>query len=125
LASPAVGGRASVPRPAGTGHETAPSATAPRSRPTVVDSLEEETRLLSSAARAAKSGAFERAFAFVDEHEQRFPKGQLAAERDVQRISLLCSTGRDEEARRRAKAFLEGRESSALTRRVEQSCAAR
>lgn len=100
-----------------------PSAPAAAAAP--VDTLAEETRLLSASARAAKAGDFDGALALLGEHESRFPRGQLADERDVQRISVLCSAGRDADARRRASSFMKGRESSALTRRVEQSCAGR
>lgn len=110
---------------------TLPSAAA-RSKPAApavvaapVDTLAEETRLLSASARAAKAGDFDGALALLGEHESRFPRGQLADERDVQRISVLCSAGREADARRRASSFMKGRESSALTRRVEQSCAGR
>jgi len=119
--SPARPSRPPAPiRPAASEPSPAPSSTTSPSPH--VDALEEETRLLTSAMRASDGT---RALALLEEHEARFPRGVLANERDVQRILTLCSLGRIDEARGRAKPFLAGRAPDALTRRVEESCARR
>ncbi len=90
-----------------------------------LDTLEEETRLLVTAARADRSGDPTRALALVEEHARRFPGGQLKDERDVQRIVALCALGQTDEATRRAQRFRASHGSSPLTRRIDQSCARR
>lgn len=87
------------------------------------DTLGRETQLLTSARAAVKSGNPETALALLDEHARLFPNGWLANDRVAERIVVLCSVGRRAEAVREAKAFLDGRPKSPLTRRVEASCA--
>jgi hypothetical protein len=87
------------------------------------DTLEREARLLSHARQARQAGESAGALALLDEHARTFPNGWLANERAVERIVVLCSLGRRDEAVREAAAFLKGRAMSPLTRRVELSCA--
>ncbi|MBX3215416.1 MAG: hypothetical protein KF850_25490 [Labilithrix sp.] len=87
-----------------------------------VDTLEEETRLLRGAMRAADKT---RALDLLEEHAARFPRGALAGERDVQRILALCALGRVDDAKARARSFLAGRAPDALTRRIDDSCVGR
>ena len=88
------------------------------------DTLGRETQLLSSARAAEKGGNPDKALALLDEHARLFPNGWLANDCVAERIVVLCSVGRRAEAVREAKAFLDGRPKSPLTRRVEASCAA-
>jgi len=101
---------------------------APSSAPTVTppasDSLAREASLLAEARRALQSGQGDRALALLDEHARTFPNGWLASDRAAERVVVLCSLGRRDEAVREAKVFLDGRPKGPLTRRVELSCAA-
>ncbi|MDF2697313.1 MAG: hypothetical protein K0S65_5696 [Labilithrix sp.] len=87
------------------------------------DTLEREARLLADARRALQGGDAVRALALLDEHAQVFPDGFLASDRGAERIEVLCSLGRRDEAVRDAKAFLAGRPRTPLAHRVELSCA--
>ena len=87
------------------------------------DTLGRETQLLTSARAAVKGGNPDKALALLDEHARLFPNGWLANDRVAERIVVLCNVGRRAEAVREAKAFLDGRPKSPLTRRVEASCA--
>ena len=87
------------------------------------DTLEREARILADARRARQSGNGEEALALLDEHARVFPSGWLASDRDAERILVLCSLGRRDQAVREAAAFLAGRPKGPLTRRVELSCA--
>ena len=89
----------------------APKVEAPRPKPKPVrrppvDTLAEETKLLD-AARAAFATSPTKALKPLDAHARRFPRGQLAVEREVLAIEALGRVGRPGEQRRRAQAFLE------------------
>ncbi|MBN9163968.1 MAG: hypothetical protein BGO98_30625 [Myxococcales bacterium 68-20] len=100
---------------------TSSSAAAPGAAS--ADTLGRETQLLTSARAAVKGGNPDKALALLDEHARLFPNGWLANDRVAERIVVLCGVGRRAEAVREAKAFLDGRPKSPLTRRVEASCA--
>ncbi|AKV00198.1 hypothetical protein AKJ09_06861 [Labilithrix luteola] len=118
-ALPTVKGVESTPPNA---KRSAPSEASATVTPTN-DALEREARLLASARRALQEGEAGRALALLDEHARTFPNGWLAVDRAAERIIVLCSLGRRDEAVREAKTFLDGRPKSPLTRRVELSCA--
>ena len=105
----------------------APTMTAPALKPAPVpatdDTLAREARLLAEARRAVGSGDAARGLALLDEHARTFPNGFLASDRAAERIVVLCSLGRREEAVREGRAFLANRPASPLTRRVSNSCA--
>jgi hypothetical protein len=46
------------------------------------------------------------ALAGIDEHARRFPRGQLAPEREYLRVRALRRLGRVDEAKARARAYL-------------------
>lgn len=95
----------------------------PRGSGEADDALQREARLLASARRASKAGEASRALALLDQHAKTFPDGWLASDRAAERIVVLCTLGRRDEARREAAVFLDGRAESPLTRRVASSCA--
>jgi hypothetical protein len=92
-----------------------PSATAPlpsakpapshRAAPLPEDTLAEENALVDRA-RANIASNPAQALAAVDEHAPRFPRGQLAQEREYLRVRALRGLGRNDEARARAKRYL-------------------
>ncbi len=102
---------------------TASSSVTERAPAPADDTLEREARLLASARRALQDNDGERALALLDEHAKTFPNGWLASDRAAERVVVLCTLGRRDDARREAAAFLAGRPKSPLTRRVEMSCA--
>ncbi len=81
-----------------------PVSLAPSSRKAArpaADTLAEEVGLLHQA-RAALHADSASALALATRHEHRYPRSQLAAEREVVMILALCDLGRATEARRRA-----------------------
>ncbi|AKU99114.1 hypothetical protein AKJ09_05778 [Labilithrix luteola] len=87
------------------------------------DTLEREARLLAEAVRMNRHGDGERALELLEEHARLFPNGWLVSERAAERIMVLCSLGRRDQAKREARVFLGGRPKSPLAHRVETSCA--
>lgn len=87
------------------------------------DALEREARLLADAVRANERGDGELALVILDRHARMFPNGWLVNERAAERIMVLCSLGKLEQARREARVFLDGRPKGPLAHRVETSCA--
>ena len=81
---------------------------APTSDPRVEDAdvLAKEASLLE-AARAALTVDPTRALALLDRYGQEFPRGQLAAERNVLRVDALRRLGRVDEAQADGRALLE------------------
>lgn len=102
--------RPSAPRPA---VSASPSSAA-------ADALLEEAQSLERVrARVAADPAG--ALRSLAEHHQRFPRAQLAAEREYLTIDALKRLGRREEARARAQAFLARYPSSPYTAEVGRS----
>ena len=91
--------------------------------PSSTDTLEQEARLLADSRQARQAGEGTRALALLDEHARTFPNGWLANDRAAERVVVLCSLGRRDEAVREATVFLKGRPKGPLTHRVEASCA--
>ncbi len=69
-----------------------------------VSSLEAETALLESARGKIRDSDPKAALRMLDEHQARFPRGLLAAERKATRVKALCAAGRATEAERVAGA---------------------
>jgi hypothetical protein len=84
--------------------------------------LAEEARLLKQAQQALRDGKPALAMSALDEHQRRFPRGQLALERSAARVSALCGLGQQARAEREARAFLERHAGSGLSAQVEASC---
>jgi RNA polymerase sigma-70 factor (ECF subfamily) len=91
--------------------------------PPSTETLEKEARLLAEARRAVQRGDGAQALSLLEEHARVYPNGWLANDRAAERIVVLCSLGRRDEAVREAKVFLAGRPVGPLTRRVTMSCA--
>ncbi|MBZ0117581.1 MAG: hypothetical protein K8H88_11325, partial [Sandaracinaceae bacterium] len=83
--------------------------------------LAEELDLLRRAQGALRANEIDTALARLDEHERRFPDGQLQAEREAARVVALCRGARPE-ARAQASRFLRERASSPLAARVRAAC---
>jgi hypothetical protein len=77
----------------------AASARAPRS------TLMEERLLLDQARRQLASDEPARALVFLDQHAQRFARGELSEEREAMRINVLVQLGRKDEAKAGGEAF--------------------
>ena len=82
-------------------------------------SLSVEAELLERA-RGELRAAPAAALAVATEHAQRFPRGQLAAERTLIQIDALHRLGRDGEARALARGLLNGKSSGLYAERVHQ-----
>ena len=67
--------------------------------------LQAEEQLLDAARAALQGGNYRESWAAIQEHERRFPRGQLAERREALGVRALVALGRTEEARRRADAF--------------------
>lgn len=69
------------------------------------DSLAAEMSLVSRAQTALQRGLPASALSALDEHARRFPRGELAEEREALAVQALARGGRMEEAARRAERF--------------------
>ncbi len=113
-----------------------PSATAPPSRSAspvrsrtpaarttgsadAVETLREESELVQRA-RKSLVGDPQAALDAVEEHARRFPRGELAPERDVLRIGALHRLGRSDEARAHGQAYLKAYPESPHVPRVRK-----
>jgi hypothetical protein len=86
-------------------------------------SLSEERALLDRARAALGAGDGERALAMTEVHQHRFPRPQLAEEREAIAIQALVVAGRYGEARARAARFREIAPDSLFAPAVEASLA--
>lgn len=80
----------------------AASANAPVSR---TSTLRSERLLLETASAALMKGDHASAISALRQHAQRYPKGELAQEREVLLVQALKASGDDSAAERRAKDF--------------------
>lgn len=108
---------APAPPPTTTTSSAARSATDP---PTT-HPLEAERRLIDGARTALLRGDTASALASADEHAQRFPRGQLVAEREALAVRALVRSGRVAEARVRARRFVEEHPNHALGEVIERA----
>ncbi len=99
----------------------APPAVRPRPQlPT--DTLAEELRLVTAARRALAGGQLDVADGALREHTRRFPRGQLAEERDATRALVTCSRGDRDASAREAARFLTAHPRSPQAPRVRRAC---
>jgi RNA polymerase sigma-70 factor (ECF subfamily) len=112
-----------IARPASNGANAMAAAAPTTDNPPSSETLEREARLLAEARRAVQRGDGPRALAILDQHAREFPSGFLSSDRAAERIVVLCSLGRRDEAIAAAKVFLAGRPIGPLTQRVTTSCA--
>jgi len=87
--------------------------------------LPEELDLLHDAQSKWRAGNAAAALSLLSEHRKRFPRSQLASERDALTVLSLCATNRTAEARRLARRFLQTAQRSPLRTSVEESCGGR
>lgn len=106
-----------TPEPA----KAAPSAAFPLASPSAsgAGSLSVEAALLERARRELRTAPAV-ALSVATEHAQRFPRGQLSAERTLIQIDALHRLGRDTEARALARGLLSGGNSGLYAERVHQ-----
>jgi hypothetical protein len=100
----------------------APAASAGRVAPTAASSSEDalagETKLLNRA-HAAMATDPRQAYAFASEHAKRYPRGQLAAERELILVQALVKLGRAREAEARGRALRKSAPSSIYGERLD------
>ncbi len=87
----------------------------------VGSTLREETRALLQARARLRSGDSAGALAALDSMDQRYPKGQLADEREALRIQALFAVGRAQEGHRLGQRFLRSFPSSPHADRVRRA----
>jgi hypothetical protein len=96
-----------------------PSSSAPAAP---ASDLNAELALLQEVHVALKGGDGARALALLDEHDRRFPNGQLGEESQAARVFALCTLGRVGNAREMASRFLRQHAHSPLAARVARAC---
>lgn len=111
LAPPVVAAPPTVPAPA--------AAAAPRVER---DDLPAELRWIERAQTALAAGDPGAAQAALRGHARAFPRGHLAEEREALTVQCLCASGRAEEARRAAAAFVARHPTSPQSARVRRTC---
>ena len=91
--------------------------------PTVVGgALGVEVALMSRARQALGQGKPARALKLLEQHRTQFPRGTLARERELSRVTALCELGRKDDARAAATKFLAKHPSEALRRQLARRC---
>jgi predicted lipid-binding transport protein (Tim44 family) len=116
------------PEPAKAAPEAAPpdkpSVSPSSSRARAAHELEEEAALLHEAQAAWRAGQSSRALELSNRHAQRFPRSQLANERDVLRVLSLCRLGQKEAAKQVGSRLIRSAKGSPWYQSVADSCAA-
>lgn len=107
--------------PAVAKRQPSPSPAAPSKPASSTNTLAAELALLEAAHAAASPAA---ALIELERHLARFPRGELADERELLRIENLCRLDRLAEARKLSERFARERPSSALRRRLASACPA-
>jgi hypothetical protein len=113
--------------------ERAPSAPTPPHKPTAGaphsakpgSELAEEAVLLHQAQAAWRAGQSAQALQLASQHAQRFPRSQLANERDVLRVLSLCKLGQTQAAKQVGARLLSKAKGSPWYQSVAESCAAK
>jgi len=88
------------------------------------DDLGQEAALLHLAQSAWRAGQSARALQLANQHARRFPRSQLANERDVLRVLSLCKLGQIQAAKQVAARLLSQAKGSPWYQSVAGSCAA-
>ena len=99
----------------------APAIATAKNKPTPADTLAAELALLEAAHAAADPAA---SLIELERHLARFPRGELADERELLRIEALCRLDRLADARALAERFVAEHPNSALRRRISSACPA-
>ena len=87
--------------------------------------LAEEAALLHQAQTAWRAGQSAQALQLANQHAQRFPRSQLANERDVLRVLSLCKLGQTQAAKQVGARLLSRAKGSPWYQSVAESCAAK
>lgn len=93
----------------------------PRPQP-APDTLAEELRLLNAARRALAARQLDDAARPLAEHARRFPRGQLAEEREATAALVTCARGDRDASARAAERFLRAHPRSPQAPRVRRAC---
>jgi len=93
-----------------------------RATPVVRDTLAEESALLRAAHDRLAAGQATLALEKLDEHERRFPSGQLADARQRNRVRALCDLGRKTEASALAERLAAANPQDPLAARASRIC---
>jgi hypothetical protein len=105
----------------------APPTALPRSSAAHVgkaaDDLVQESELLHRAQTAWRAGQSAEALKLANQHAQRFPRSQLANERDVLRVLSLCKLGQTQAAKQVGARLLSHAKGSPWYQSVADSCA--
>jgi hypothetical protein len=104
----------------------APAKPTPTAAPSVkpADELAQEAALLHEAQAAWRAGQSAQALQLANQHAQRFPRSQLANERDVLRVLSLCKLGQTQAAKQIGARLLHKAKGSPWYQSVASSCAA-
>jgi TolA-binding protein len=100
--------------PAANGRHAAPAEATSATE----DALAGEAKLLNQA-HAAMSSDPRQAYAFASAHAKRYPRGQLAAERELILVQALVKLGRVREAESRARALRKSAPSRIYSERLD------
>lgn len=103
---------------------TRPSPPAPARSFGSARELEEEATLLHRAQSAWRAGQSQQALDLANQHARRFPRSQLANERDVLRVLSLCKLGQVQSAKQVGARLLRSAQGSPWYQSVAASCAA-
>lgn len=87
------------------------------------DALAEEAALLHQAQAAWRAGQSAQALTLANQHAQRFPRSQLANERDVLRVLSMCKLGQVQSAKQVGARLLKKAKGSPWYQSVAESCA--
>lgn len=103
----------------------APKTATPSGQPSIKsgDALAEEAALLHQAQAAWRAGQSAQALALANQHAQRFPRSQLANERDVLRVLSMCKLGQVQTAKQVGARLLKKAKGSPWYQSVAESCA--
>ena len=118
------------PAPAEVASEAAPVPSQKPATPPVVhgsrpsEDLAQEAALLHQAQAAWRAGQSAQALQLANQHAARFPRSQLANERDVLRVLSLCKLGQVQAAKQVGARLLRTAKGSPWYQSVAGSCAA-
>jgi TolA-binding protein len=84
-----------------------------------IEAYTKELRVLQPARQAVARGEYGAALASIADHQNQYPSGKLAEEREALRVKALLGLGRTAEAQRAGAAFRARFPRSALTKRID------
>ena len=108
------------PRPQATGAPTAAAPPSPSPKSAPAEALRAELAQLDAARARLGSNRPEEALRLLDAYARSKPNGRLRLEAEVLRIDALAKSGRTDQAKARARAFLARHPSSVMAARVRR-----